>query len=98
MKRSTPTRKHLSGAARLAHALLCACAMSGLTAQIHAAEEVIAEYRLGTSTPQITYSGGPAILQDASGKQRVGEEPDKESRRHKQDNGVGSRQLGSRKR
>lgn len=37
----------------------------------HAAIELIAEYRLGASTPQITYTGGPEAMPDAAGRDRA---------------------------
>ena len=43
-------------------------ALVGLASQARADVEVIAEYRLGASTPQITYTGGPETMPDAAGK------------------------------
>ena len=42
-------------------------ALIGLANQARANVEVIAEYRLGASTPQITYTGGPETIVDAAG-------------------------------
>ena len=47
---------------------LFALALSGLAGPARANVEIIAEYRLGASTSQITYTGGPETMVDAAGK------------------------------
>jgi hypothetical protein len=47
---------------------LFAVALTSLVGQARANVEVVAEYRLGASTPQITYTGGPETMLDAAGK------------------------------
>lgn len=53
------------------HALraLFIIAWISLCAAVQAEVQVIAEYRLGAVTPQVTYTGGPATLPDAGGKE-----------------------------
>ena len=41
-----------------------------LTGQCLADVAVVAEYRLGASTPQITYTGGPETMADAAGNNK----------------------------
>jgi hypothetical protein len=55
---------------RMCHGCLAlsALALIGLAGGVRASVDVIAEYRLGASTPQITYTGGPKILLDSAGK------------------------------
>jgi hypothetical protein len=48
--------------------VLSALALTTLVGQAQAEIEVIAEYRLGASTPQITYTGGPETMADAAGR------------------------------
>ncbi|MBN2376681.1 MAG: LamG domain-containing protein [Sedimentisphaerales bacterium] len=45
-----------------------ALVLSGVTTLVQANVQVIAEYRLGTGTPQITYTSGPELMLDAGGK------------------------------
>jgi hypothetical protein len=49
---------------------LWALAAVNLSPEARAEVEVLAEYRLGASTPQVTYSSGPAVLPDAGGNNR----------------------------
>ena len=48
--------------------VLAVCLLCSGAGPARASVEVIAEYRLGASTAQITYTGGPETMPDASGK------------------------------
>ena len=53
---------------RLAARVLSALALIGWAGPARAEVEVIAEYRLGASTAQISYTGGPETMADGAGK------------------------------
>jgi len=52
----------------LSAAWCAAWCFSAWSASAEAAVEVIADYRLGSCTPQGTYAGGPAVLKDSGEK------------------------------
>ena len=49
---------------------LLALLLLSLTSQCLATVAVVAEYRLGASTPQITYTGGPETMADSAGNNK----------------------------
>ena len=70
LKRETSPRSRLSRrlTGRLTVRLASALALIGLASRALAEVDVVAEYRFGASTAQITYTGGPETMADASGK------------------------------
>lgn len=73
-RRSSSRSDGLMEAARLPssrrYAVLFAASLICMTSQCLANVAVVAEYRLGASTAQITYTGGPATMPDASGNNK----------------------------
>ncbi|MCL5097203.1 MAG: LamG domain-containing protein [Candidatus Omnitrophica bacterium] len=59
---------NLPGRSRSCYRLgLIALVLIGWTAQARAKVDIIADYRLGASTPQVTYTGGPETMADSTG-------------------------------
>jgi hypothetical protein len=69
MMKELAQRRNRMGRRRCFSSLvLGASALIGLVDLARAEVQVIAEYRLGAATPQITYTGGPETLPDAAGR------------------------------